>query len=192
MKKLTVFLMLVTLCGCFGGFSQPSRFYSLRPSDPAAKTYKSKQMFVGIEPVKVPVYLDKPQIVTRDANQVELNISEVNRWAEPLSDAVQNLLATDIGMLLPKAAVKPSSYRREGFDYVVWVEIGKFEGTWNQKVVLDAWWSIFDRNNNLITRDKINLECPLGDNYDELVKQQSTLIGELAKQIAARLARLPG
>lgn len=191
MKKLFALIAVVLLGGCLGGFSSPSRFYSLTAQTPAAQTFKSARIFVGVEPVKVPVYLDKPQIVTRNANQVELSISENNRWAEPLSDAIQNTLATDIGSALPDAVVKPSSFRKEGFDYIVWVEITKFEGIWNENVVLEAWWSILDNDNKLIARDKVALSRPLGDTYDNLALQQSGLIGELAEKIAARLAKLP-
>lgn len=191
MKKLFALIAVVLLGGCLGGFSSPSRFYSLTPQEAPAQTYKSSRLFVGVEPVKVPVYLDKPQIVTRNANQVELSISENNRWAEPLSDAMQNVLASDLGALLPGATVKPSSFRKEGFDYIVWVEINKFEGTWNRQAELDAWWSILNADGKIVARNKVNLSRPLGTGYDNLVQQQSVLLEELAAQIAARLARLP-
>lgn len=191
MKKLFTLIAVVLLGGCLGGFSSPSRFYSLTPQEMPARTYQSSRLFVGVEPVKVPVYLDKPQIVTRNANQVELSISENNRWAEPLSDAMQNVLASDLGALLPGATIKPSSFRKEGFDYTVWVEINKFEGTWNRQAELDAWWSILNSDNKIIARDKVSLSRPLGDSYDNLVQQQSALTEELAAQIAARLAKLP-
>ncbi|MBQ8661614.1 MAG: membrane integrity-associated transporter subunit PqiC [Alphaproteobacteria bacterium] len=191
MKKLFTLIAVVLLGGCLGGFSSPSRFYSLTPQETPARTYQSSRLFVGVEPVKVPVYLDKPQIVTRNANQVELSISENNRWAEPLSDAMQNVLASDLGALLPGATIKPSSFRKEGFDYTVWVEINKFEGTWNRQAELDAWWSILNSDNKIIARDKVSLSRPLGDSYDNLVQQQSALTEELAAQIAARLAKLP-
>lgn len=190
MKKLFAILTVIMLSGCIGQ-SRPARFYSLTTQTPAAQSFKSAKIFIGIEPVKVPVYLDKPQIVTRNPNEVELSISELNRWAEPLSDAIQNTLAADIGSALPNAVVKPSSFRKEGFDYIVWVEITKFEGVWNENVVLEAWWSILDNDNKPVARDKANLSRPLGDTYDNLVQQQSGLISELSEKIAARLAKLP-
>lgn len=190
MKKLFAILTVIMLSGCIGQ-SRPARFYSLTAQTPAAQEFKSAKIFIGIEPVKVPVYLDKPQIVTRNPNEVELSISELNRWAEPLSDAIQNTLAADIGSAMPNAVVKPSSFRKEGFDYIVWVEITKFEGVWNENVVLEAWWSILDNDNKPVARDKANLSRPLGDTYDNLVQQQSGLISELSEKIAARLAKLP-
>lgn len=190
MKKMFAILTVILLCGCVGQ-SRPARFYSLTAQTPAPQVFKSAKIFVGIEPVKVPVYLDKPQIVTRNTNQVELSISELNRWAEPLSDAIQTALAADIGSALPNAVVKPSSFRKENFDYIVWVEITKFEGVWNKEAMLDGWWSILDNDNKLVARDKVSLSRPLDDTYDNLAVQQSGLISELAEKIAARLAKLP-
>lgn len=190
MKKLLAILTVIFLSGCIGQ-SRPARFYNITPQTQAMRTFKSARIFVGIEPVKVPVYLDKPQIVTRNSNEVELSISELNRWAEPLSDSIQNTLAADIGSIMPDATVKPSSFRREGFDYIVWVEITKFEGVWNENAVLDAWWSILDSDNKSVARDQVSLSRPLGQTYDNLVQQQSILLGELSEKIAARLAKLP-
>lgn len=190
MKKMLAILTVIFLSGCIGQ-SRPARFYNITPQTQAMRTFKSARIFVGIEPVKVPVYLDKPQIVTRNSNEVELNISELNRWAEPLSDSIQNTLAADIGSIMPDATVKPSSFRREGFDYIVWVEITKFEGVWNENAVLDAWWSILDSDNKSVARDQVSLSRPLGQTYDNLVQQQSILLGELSEKIAARLAKLP-
>ena len=190
MKKLFTIMTLILLGGCMG-ISRPARFYSLTTQTTAPQIFKSAKIFVGIEPVKVPVYLDKPQIVTRNPNKVELNISELNRWAEPLSDAIQNTLSADIGNALPKAVIKPSSFRKEGFDYIVWVEITKFEGTWTENVTLEAWWSILNNDNQPIIRNKVNFNRPLGDTYDNLVVQQSLLIGELAEEISTYLAKLP-
>lgn len=189
MKKLFALLAVFALTGCIGS-TQPSRFYSLRALDTAPQTYKSAKLFVGIEAVKMPVYLDKPQIVTRNANQVELSISELNRWAEPLSDSMQSILAIDLGRYLPNAVVKPSSFRKEGFDYIIWVEVNKFEGSWNKKVTLDAWWSVIDKNNNIIFRSRAILSRPLQTSYDDLVIQESDLLNELAAEIAAKLAKL--
>lgn len=190
MKKMLAILTVIFLSGCIGQ-SRPARFYNITPQTQAMRTFKSARIFVGIEPVKVPVYLDKPQIVTRNSNEVELSISELNRWAEPLSDSIQNTLAADIGSIMPDATVKPSSFRREGFDYIVWVEITKFEGVWNENAVLDAWWSILDSDNKSVARDQVSLSRPLGQTYDNLVQQQSILLGELSEKIAARLAKLP-
>ncbi|MBR2884267.1 MAG: membrane integrity-associated transporter subunit PqiC [Alphaproteobacteria bacterium] len=188
MKKV-VFVALFLLAACVGT-SSPSKFYVLNSISSTTNTFDSAKLFIGVGEVSVPMYLDKPQIVMRDKNQVELNISEFDRWSEPLGDAIQLALADDLAVYLPKTTVKPTSFREETFDYVVWVEINRFDGTLKQDVVLSAWWSIFDKNGKLVVREKSDLTRSLGKTYDDLALQNSVLVSELAEQIASKLAKL--
>ncbi len=190
MKKVLTLLAVFGLTACFGGMTPPSKFYSLTPIQSSSDVFKSAKLSIGVEEVKVPVYLDRPQIVTRHDNQVELNVSELNRWSEPLSVAMQRTIADNLAVYLPNTSVKPSGFRREGFDYVVWVEVNKFDGSWNKTVDLSVWWSVFDKNGDVVLQKKANLSSPLGASYDDLVKEDSDLISELSLQIAQNLARL--
>ncbi len=190
MKKIFALLSVLLTAACFGGMTQPSKFYSLSSAAGAAETFKSARLMIGVEEVKVPVYLDKPQIVTRDDNQVELTVSEFNRWSEPLSSAMQRAIADDMAACLPDATVKPSSFRREGFDYTVWVEVNKFDGSWGKSADLSVWWSIFDRNGSVVLQERADLSRPLGHSYDDLAVQDSDLVNELSRLIAAKVAKL--
>ena len=58
---LTVCLMLV-LSGCFGGMSAPSTFYKLQNENDIS-VVSTQKISIGILPIQVPDYLDKPQIV---------------------------------------------------------------------------------------------------------------------------------
>ncbi|MBE6444855.1 MAG: membrane integrity-associated transporter subunit PqiC [Alphaproteobacteria bacterium] len=188
MKKICL-VALFLLASCVGT-TPPSKFYVLNSINSTTNTFDSAKLFIGVGEVNVPMYLDKPQMVMRDKNQVELNISEFDRWSEPLGDAIQLALADDLAIYLPNATVKPTSFREEVFDYVVWVEINRFDGTWRQNVVLSAWWSIFDKNGKLVLREKADLARSLGKTYDDLALQNSELVSELAEQIASKLAKL--
>lgn len=190
MKKVLSLLAVFGLTACLGGMTPPSKFYSLTPIQHSQEVFKSVRLNIGVEEVKVPVYLDRPQIVTRKDNQVELNVSELNRWSEPLSTAMQRIIADNLAVYLPNASVKPSGFRHEGFDYLVWIEINRFDGSWDKTVDLSVWWSVFDKNGDTVLQKKANLSSPLGSSYDDLVKEDSDLISELSLQIAQNLARL--
>ena len=190
MKKVLTLLAVFGLTACLGGMTPPSKFYSLTPIQHSQEVFKSVRLNIGVEEVKVPVYLDRPQIVTRKDNQVELNVSELNRWSEPLSTAMQRIIADNLAVYLPNASVKPSGFRHEGFDYLVWIEINRFDGSWDKTVDLSVWWSVFDKNGDTVLQKKANLSSPLGSSYDDLVKEDSDLISELSLQIAQNLARL--
>lgn len=188
MRKLILGLAFL-VCACVGTTPQ-STFYTLSTITEAPVVYEKAKMFVGVGNVSVPVYLDRPQMVTRDKNQVELVVSELNRWSEPLGDAMQTALADDLAVYMPNATIKPTSYRQEKFDYVVWVEVNRFDGTWGKTADLSVWWSIFDGNGKLKAREKTDLQRKLGKKYEELAIKDSELVGELAGVIAQKLAKM--
>ncbi len=192
MKKVLSAFLFLLVAGCIEtGTSPQSKFYSIRPLGQVEKPLTSYKGFsVGIEEVKVPVYMDKPQIVTAEKDSVELNVSELNRWSEPLSVMLQRTIADDISSYLPQILVKPKNYGREVFNYTVFVEINKFGGVFGENVVLEAWWNILDRNGQTLTREQTYLTAPLGKGYDVLVEEQGRLVGELSKQIAEKITRL--
>jgi hypothetical protein len=94
---------LMLLAACATGTSAPSRFYVLAPLEaPEAEPQLApgeRCLAIGIGPVEIPAYLDRPQIVTRLSNN-ELNLAEFDKWAEPLRDNLIRVLAENISSLL--------------------------------------------------------------------------------------------
>ena len=95
-------LALVTLGGLLLGLeactSTPSRFYvlsSLSASETIAATAATQGPVIGVGPITLPKYLDRPQIVTR-AGSNQLALAEFDRWAEPLQDNVARVLAENL------------------------------------------------------------------------------------------------
>ncbi len=90
-RALVGLALLVAGCGVT---TPPARFYVL---DGATATVSPAQgvLVVGVGPVELPAYLDRPQIVSR-ASANELEISELHRWAEPLIAHVTSTLAENI------------------------------------------------------------------------------------------------
>ena len=120
MKKF-ILLSVLFLTSCIGT-TPPSKFYTLNSITDTNSSYPSAKTFIGISEVSIPQYLDKPQIVVRDSNNVELFVSEFNRWSEPLGDIIQSTLTNDLAFYLPDATIKPTSYRQEDFDYLFFGE----------------------------------------------------------------------
>ncbi|MCB1821939.1 MAG: membrane integrity-associated transporter subunit PqiC, partial [Candidatus Competibacteraceae bacterium] len=78
---------LFMLAGC--GSTPPTAFYTLSPlsaSLPTAQTSASRSdVTIGVGPVTVPEFLDRPQIVTRTtANR--LDVDEFHRWGGSLQE----------------------------------------------------------------------------------------------------------
>ena len=102
MKKI-VFIVFLLLTACFGGYSKPTKFYNLLSYK--NKVISNKIISINIEPINIPSYLDRPQIITIGSQPTELNISETNRWAEPLNIAMQRALIQDLQSSLPNAMI---------------------------------------------------------------------------------------
>ncbi len=192
MKKIVACISFLLLSGCLSiGSSAPSKFYSLRSVDSSqAEVLSQKSTKIGIEEIKIPLYLDKPQMITRDTNTVELNISEDNRWSEPLSSMMQRALANDMALYLPNSLVKARYLGRETFDYLVFVEVEKLDGALDGNITLTGWWYVINKNGNIIITKRIDIERPAGGSYDTMVLADSLLVNDLARQIAQNMAKL--
>lgn len=188
MKKLFCLLCALSLSACMGT-SAPSDFYTLQVVAPS-QALSQKALTVGVEKVKVAGLLDRPQIVLMENNGVNLSVSETNRWAEPLPSMLQRTLVADLQAYLPKATIKETGFLQQDFPYILTIEINQFTGTLQDKVVLNAWWTITNNRGKILYQQQEIMEKPLGTDYTALVKTQSILIGELAHKIASHLSSL--
>lgn len=186
MKKYLFFSLLMLISAC--AFTQNSRFYQLQAAQ-ESKAVSSKKMSVGIEEVVVPRYLDRPQIVLTEKDSNELKVSEFDRWAEPLSSSITRVLADDIALYLPQSFVKPQFFTSEYFTYSVKVEINRFDAVMDEKVIFDAWWSIY-KGQRLIARGRTKENALIFKGFDGIVTEQNILLDKMAKQIALKLSKL--
>jgi uncharacterized lipoprotein YmbA len=136
---LSVLVLAGALSGCLGRTPSPT-FYSLAALPPP--TVADAELAVLVGPVTLPRYLDRPQIVTREAAS-RMQVAELHRWAGSLTADVQRVLALDLAHHLGtnRVAVYP---RTKAFpiDYQVEVDIFRFDGRLDTEVVLDARFSV--------------------------------------------------
>lgn len=185
MKKYLIFAALfLTACG----MTKQSHFYQLQP-ETAGVAVSNRKLNIGIEEVSVPKYVDRPQMVITEAGSSELKVSEFNRWAEPLTSSITRVLADDMSQYLPQALIKPKAYSMEHFNYTVSVEINKFDAIMDNKVMLDAWWTVF-KNGNIVARGRTSVSGEPEKGFDGIVGEQSRLINIMAEQISVKIAKL--
>ena len=144
-------LAFLSVSGCvnFSPMSDPSRFFTLMPLPQVEQsqgrgTGEINNMFLGIGPIRFPAYLDREQIVTRTA-QNRLDISENDRWAEPLEENFTRVLSQNLGMHLGGARIirypgKPANALACQID----IEVLRFEPNTRQEVELLAAWPLID------------------------------------------------
>jgi uncharacterized lipoprotein YmbA len=196
-KGAVIGVALLLLGACVTGTSAPSRFYVLHP---VAATETELQpapvercLAIGIGPLELPAYLDRPQIVTRLSHN-ELKLAEFDKWAEPLRDNLIRVVAENISSLLctePITIFPWKSYTR--IDYQVAIEIVALDGKLGDKASMTARWSILegeDKNPLWLKRSSYS-ESVDGSGYPAFVAAQSRLVEALSREIAETLKALP-
>ena len=185
---------LVTLSGCAS--SPSSRFYVLNPvSGPASEGKPSASdpcVSIGIGPIEIPDYLERPQIVTR-VTPNEIKVAEFERWAEPLEDNLKRVLAQNLSNLVCTKGINFFPWRRGiPMDYRVEMKIIRFDGNPGDKVTLEAWWRLLSGDGkNVLQSKRSNLSEPVaGGDYRSLVLAHSQALGALSREIAEAINTL--
>ncbi len=184
---LGVFLILT---GCAG--TAPTKFYSLTSEVSPDAAYRSvpadRDLSVGVGPVKIPDYLDRPQIVTR-TGQNEIKISDFDKWAGSLETDISRVLAENLSALLSTGHVYTYPWKSyASLNYRVEVDVARFEGTAGH-VVLKATWRILEgKEKKVILMDAANIgEQADGTDYASLVAAESRVLADLSRVIAVSI-----
>jgi uncharacterized lipoprotein YmbA len=150
-------LALAGSCTLLPPEPDPSRFFVLTAdtSAPAAihnPSAAASAPTIGVGPVSIPAYLDRPQIVTRVAPN-RLDLSEGDRWAEPLKSSVGRVLAENLTALLaPRQVLSYPWYRTANVSLQVKADVERFEAAADRTARLVARWEIVDPANGAILR----------------------------------------
>ena len=184
-------ILTLAFAGCAS--TPPSKFYQLSPakSEAGAKheVVKEGAVTVAVGPLRLPDYLDRPQIVTRSGRN-ELHMAEFDRWAGSLDDDVIMVLLENIADLLPADryfVTKWTPVVETQLSSLYWVElfVQRFEGTPGGSVVLKAQWGLFSKDKRLILKRQADITEPVnGPGYNALVEAMSSALEKLSRDIA--------
>ena len=173
----------------FGCASPSPRFYALSPTQDqiiARSSSPAQNPVIGIGPVKMADYLDQSKIVTRPGDNQVIK-AEFDRWAGPLKDNFINVLAENIGSLLPRSQIQLFPWRTpEPVEYQVTLEVIRYDGRLGDAARLDSRWSIFQGpERKLVKTGRSSITEPVtGPDYGDLVAAQSRALGQLSREIA--------
>jgi uncharacterized lipoprotein YmbA len=184
--QVAVVLLALTLClySC-AGKSASSKFYVLSPL-PQPALSAAEGTTIGVFPVAMPDYLDRPQIVTR-ASENEIKIDEFSRWAEPLKESFTRALVQNLSSLLNTVKVIKTT-ANTGFPMALQVgaEVVQFDGSLGGDAVLIVKWALFEADGKkLLLAKKSSFKEPTGAaSYEALVAAQSRAVAALSREIA--------
>jgi len=185
---IQVVVVLLALVFCFSacaGKSASSKFYVLS-SLPQSALSAAEGTVIGVFPVSMPDYLDRPQIVTR-VSENEIRLDEFSRWAEPLKESFTRTLVQNLSSLLNTAKVVTTTESIYSLiSLQVGVEVVQFDGTLGGDVVLIVKWGLFEADGKKLLLGKRSAfkELTGAATYEALVAAQSRAVAALSREIA--------
>lgn len=185
---LITILSALSLVAC--GSSSPANFYLLQARTTASvegpETAAAEGISIGIGPLELPEYLDRPQMVTRSGtNSVEIH--EFERWAEPLEEGVSRVLTDSLADLLRHKQISIYSWRSQlKADFRLGLTLTRFEGAADGSITLAGIWALYDTEKREIALRQPFLlsHTAASQRIEDLVDGQSQLLAKLCEEIA--------
>ena len=182
---------VLALAGCMS-VADPTKYYVLSPATPREPlpAASASSVAVGVGPVLIPGYLDRVQIVTRDAND-GVSVAMYDRWAEPLESGIAQVLADNLGAQMGSERIAVFPWRggvARVLDYQVAVVILRFEGWPGRQATLDARWRLVGKDGQEVALKRSTLNEPIAEpGYQALVQGMNRLLLSLAREIASEI-----
>lgn len=181
---MIVAMSVLIISGC--ARTPPPTYYQLEELANIQLSGIERGVAVGVGPLNLPSYLDRPQIVTR-ATEHQLELSEFNRWAEPLKESILRVIAVNLSNKLESTRVFGLPRRDSGvpLEFKVEINIARFDGRLGGEVLLVARWILTDQESQaILTKVSIIREQSSGEGYDELIQAQNKILRTLSDEIA--------
>ena len=169
----------------------PAAYYQLAAVDPGRPITVSAALgeaVIGLGPIRLPEYLDRPQIVTREGTSL-LHLAEGNRWAEPLTAAIPRAMRENLATALATERILNFPWNQE-VDYQISIEIVRFEGIASEVAHLEAIWSIQDSQGTIVVpQRRSEHQAPVAPSGSEgLVEALSRALALFSWEIADKLS----
>jgi uncharacterized protein len=180
---LSVTFGLITFLAAACSTTAPSRFYTLdSTATPGPAPTAPYSVMIGA--VSIPAAVDQPQFVVQvAANRVE--VDEFNRWAAPLSDNIARAVAGDLAAQLGTSNVATAQLPNFNPDYVVTIEVQRFESTRGKTALIEAVWAVRKTaTGETLSGRTIAREEVQGDSFEALAAAHSRALATVSNDIA--------
>ena len=184
----TLVLLMISACGS----SPPARYFALNPIDAEYRQDPDDAVILGLGPLRIPDYLNRSQIVTRDV-EAEMQVDEFSRWTEPLSIALPRIVATDIDNLLDQVVVIMFPYDAQVRSYVSYRLVGdinRFEADQSGLTLLDVQWGIVDADGKMVVpvrRNRYQAQAVPGDGLNNVVSAMNDALSQFSRDVASKI-----
>ena len=180
-------LLSTWLWACSLGGRVEDQFYLLEPGplkglSPAGPGQPVSPR-VGLAPVRIPGYIDRPQMVTALADN-QYQLAETHRWAERLDENIERVLIEDLSRQLPTdQIVRHPSAREAALDALVSVQIQALHADATQHAVLAALWQVRGTQGRMLSR-RFDCRLPLtGQGFGAVAAAENACLDRLARTL---------
>ncbi len=184
-----VLLAAVVVAGC--GSTPRSNHYLLTSGAEDVPTGDTPSLGVG--PVTVPEYLNRDPLVYR-RSQNQLQISNEERWAEPLQDGITRVLALNLAAQLNTGNVQAFPYHaRRRPDMGVKLRVLRMDAEASSARLVAEWLLYRPATGEALERRLTTLETAIDPEQDlpaQIPGAYSTLLWDLAEEISGRISEL--
>ena len=192
-----IIILFSLVCnGCLAVSNSPApRFYTLRSIDNTKESKKfdiTSKVIIGIGPIEIPEYQNRPQMVTRNEEGM-LSFAQFERWGESLDAGLARLILENLTLMFPQAEfqIYPCNFAIP-LDYQVIVNVVQLESQLDKDVFLTAQWTIIDSKTKkmLLTKRSQIRQVINPHTYSGLTLALSRACALLSNEIAENLSKL--
>lgn len=197
---IVALLSMVGGSGCVtvgSGNSPRTRFFLLEAKSTNIPQWAQQKMLsdtnIGIGPVTIPHYLDRPQILTRANDDQELIADEFNQWAEPLKASIPRIIGENMASLTGGGRIRlfPWSQSTQ-VNVQAAMDIHRFEADADGNVILKATWRLVTVKDRHLIMEKQSIieKASTGNGVSGIVEGMSLALSDISLEIAGDLAEL--
>jgi uncharacterized lipoprotein YmbA len=177
-------LAILTACSVLAPRPDPSRFFTLTPileAPSASAALRGRAL--GIGPITLPPYLDRPELVIR-VGPNEVRNSQFDYWAGSLKKQFESTLAHNLQILLsPSSIVFHPWFVATQPDVVVEVDVLEFERGPDGQAHLAARWRV-RKGAQVVRAAESRLAEPTAEEPASMVAALSKLLDRFSREIA--------
>ena len=190
MKAFMCFMLtMVMLAGCAS--APPPRFYVLTARNETGAVPGAPVDFdIVIGQASIPDAVDRPQFVVQTSDN-EVAIVEHARWAEPLSTAIPNVIARELGWVLNTSRI--AVYPRNGGAGALRISIDvlQFVSWPGDATAIEIAWTISvpGQNESILRKTRVS-ERVDNPGYAALARAHSRALARVTAEIADAIRQL--
>jgi uncharacterized lipoprotein YmbA len=152
--------------GCSFLSAKPDRtqFFVLDVGPSAERTQPAPEPVLGLGPITMPSYLDRPELVTRTGSN-QLQVSPTDRWGEPLELGFARALRFQLGKQLGADSIVLFPWdRAKTPPLTVAIDVSRFERRADGTVELRARWTLRESaSGRILSAHDEEIHEPAGD-----------------------------